>query len=135
MANDTKKLHSFLKDAETYYLATNSGDQPRVRPFGTATLFEDKIYILTSKAKDVSKQIAANQKFEISAMDKQRRWIRISGVLVEDNRIEVHNALLADYPHLGAMYKAGGEDTNALYLDNIKAAIFSFTGEPEVLDF
>ena len=26
----------FLKDAETYYLATVEGDQPRVRPFGTA---------------------------------------------------------------------------------------------------
>ncbi len=135
MANDIKKLHAFLKEAETYYLATTDSDQPRVRPFGTATLFEDKIYILTSKAKDVSKQIAANQKFQISAMDKQGRWIRLSGVLVADNRTEVHNALLADYPHLGSMYKAGDENTNALYFDQIKAAIYSFTGEPEVLNF
>ena len=33
----------FLKDAETYYLATVEGDQPRVRPFGTANIFEGKL--------------------------------------------------------------------------------------------
>ena len=37
----------FLKDAETYYLATVEGDQPRVRPFGTANIFEGKLYIQT----------------------------------------------------------------------------------------
>lgn len=30
---------------ETYYLATVEGDQPRVRPFGTAHIFEGKLYI------------------------------------------------------------------------------------------
>lgn len=135
MANDIKKLQDFLKEAGTYYIATVDGDQPRVRPFGTATLFEDKIYVLTAKSKDFSKQIAVNPKFEISAMDKQGRWIRLSGVLKEDNRIEVHNALLADYPHLGAMYKAGDENTHALYFDDIKATICSFNAAPEVLNF
>lgn len=131
--NNMERILKFLKDAEVYYLATVDGDQPRVRPFGTATLFEDKIYILTAKSKDVSKQIAANSKFEISAMDKQGRWIRLSGVLKADNRLEVHKALLADYPHLCSMYTAGDDNTNALYLDEIKATIFSFNGEPEVI--
>ena len=39
------KVLKFLKDAETYYLATVEGDQPRVRPFGTAHIFEGKLYI------------------------------------------------------------------------------------------
>ena len=30
-----KRVYDFLKKAETYYLATVEGDQPRVRPFGT----------------------------------------------------------------------------------------------------
>lgn len=33
---DLKKVHQFLKDVGTYYLATEDGDTPRVRPFGTA---------------------------------------------------------------------------------------------------
>ena len=57
----------FLKDAETYYLATVEGNQPRVRPFGTAHIFEGKLYIKTGKVKDVSKQLHANPKAEICA--------------------------------------------------------------------
>ena len=38
-------------------MATVEGDQPRVRPFGTAHIFEGKLYIQTGKTKDVSKQI------------------------------------------------------------------------------
>lgn len=40
-----ERVAKFLKDAETYYLATVEGDQPRVRPFGTAHIFEGKLYI------------------------------------------------------------------------------------------
>lgn len=134
MAKDIQKLHEFLNKAGTYYLATTDGEQPRVRPFGTALLFEDKIYILTSKSKNVSKQIDSNPKFEISAMDSPERWIRVSGVLKQDNRLEVHQAMLEAYPHLKDMYTAGGENTHTLYLDKVKAVIYSFTEEPEELD-
>ena len=43
----------FLKKCGTYYLATVEGDQPRVRPFGTIDIFEDKLYIQTGKIKEV----------------------------------------------------------------------------------
>ncbi|MCB7490013.1 pyridoxamine 5'-phosphate oxidase family protein [Faecalibacillus faecis] len=61
------KVLKFLKDAETYYLATVEGDQPKVRPFGTAHVFEGKLYIQTGKVKDVSKQLHQNPKAEICA--------------------------------------------------------------------
>ena len=44
------KVLKFLKDAETYYLATVEGDQPRVRPFGTVHVFEGKLYIQNRKS-------------------------------------------------------------------------------------
>lgn len=37
-------------------------DITRVRPFGTAHIFEGKLYIQTGKVKNVSKQIYANPK-------------------------------------------------------------------------
>ena len=37
-----KRVYDFLKKAETYYLATVEGDQPRVRPFGTVNEFGGK---------------------------------------------------------------------------------------------
>ena len=35
-----EEIVKFLKEAETYYLATVEGDQPRVRPSGTAHIFK-----------------------------------------------------------------------------------------------
>ena len=63
-----ERVVQFLKEAETYYLATVEGDQPRVRPFGTAHIFEGKLYIQTGKVKPVSKQLAENPKSEICAL-------------------------------------------------------------------
>ena len=87
----------FLKDAETYYLATVEGNQPRVRPFGTAHIFEGKLYIQTGKVKDVSKQLHANPKAEICAF-KGGEWIRVAGELVEDDRVEARQSMLDAYP-------------------------------------
>ena len=53
-----KRVYEFLKNAEVYYLATVEGDQPRVRPFGTVNIFEDKLYIQTGKVKPTSHQLA-----------------------------------------------------------------------------
>ena len=64
-----QRVVDFLKAANTYYLATVDGDQPRVRPFGTAHIFEGKLYIQTGKVQDVSKQIHANPKVEICAFN------------------------------------------------------------------
>ena len=80
-----ERVAKFLKEAETYYLATVEGDQPRVRPFGTAHIFEGKLYIQTGKVKDVSKQIHANPKVEICAF-KNGEWLRVAGELVEDRK-------------------------------------------------
>ena len=81
-----KEVYDFLKKCGTYYLATVEGDQPRVRPFGTVDIFEDKLYIQTGKVKEVSKQIQANSKVEICAF-ADGVWVRIAGKLVRDDRI------------------------------------------------
>ena len=59
-----ERVEKFLKEAETYYLATVEGDQPRVRPFGTAHIFEGKLYIQTGKVKDVSSKFTQIQKLK-----------------------------------------------------------------------
>ncbi|MEI3234713.1 MAG: pyridoxamine 5'-phosphate oxidase family protein [Intestinibacter bartlettii] len=70
-----QEVYEFLKACGTYYLATVEGDQPRVRPFGTIDIFEDKLYIQTGKVKDVSKEMQANPKVEICAFDGQNGFV------------------------------------------------------------
>ena len=98
-----KKVYDFLKEAEVYYLATVDGDQPRVRPFGTVNIFEDKLYIQTGKVKPVSRQNSEKPKVEICAFHKGT-WLRVAGQLVEDDRVEAKKAMLDSYPDLRAMY-------------------------------
>ena len=90
-----KEVYDFLKSAGTYFLATVEGDQPRVRPFGTIDIFDDKLYIQTGKVKDVSKQLQANPKAELCAF-KDGVWLRVSGELVRDDRIEPKAAVFFD---------------------------------------
>lgn len=129
-----EKVLEFLKEAGTYYLATVEGDQPRVRPFGTAHVFEGKLYIQTGKVKDVSKQLMANPKAEICAF-KNGEWIRIAGELIEDDRVEARQSMLDDYPSLQKMYSADDGNTQVFYFKNATATISSFTHEPEVIKF
>jgi len=134
MENQLEKITAFLKEVKTYYLATADGDQPRVRPFGTAHIFEDKLYIQTGKNKDVSKQIHANPNVEICAFDGND-WLRICGKLVEDDRIEARQSMLDDYPELQAMYKADDGNTEVFYFKDATAIFSSFTHDPEVIEF
>lgn len=129
-----EKVLQFLKDAETYYLATVEGDQPRVRPFGTAHIFEGKLYIQTGKVKDVSKQLHANPKAEICAF-KGGEWIRVAGELVEDDRVEARQSMLDAYPSLQKMYAADDGNTEVFYFKNATATISAFTHETEVITF
>ena len=129
-----KRVEQFLKEAGTYYLATVEGDQPRVRPFGTAHIFEDRLYIQTGKAKNVSKQIHANPKVEICAF-KDGEWLRVAGTLVEDDRREARQSMLDAYPSLQNMYSADDGNTEVFYIKDATATFSSFTKEPEVVTF
>ena len=128
------KVLKFLKDAETYYLATVEGDQPRVRPFGTAHVFEGKLYIQTGKVKDVSKQLHQNPKSEICAF-KNGEWLRVSGKLIEDDRNEARQSMLDAYPSLQKMYKVDDGNTEVFYFENATAIFSSFTHEPQIINF
>lgn len=129
-----QEVYEFLKNADTYYLATVEGDQPRVRPFGTVNIFDGKLYIQTGKIKPVSKQIAANPKVEICAFSGGS-WIRVAGTAVNDDRFEAKKSMLDAYPMLQANYKADDDNTQVLYLKDAVATISSFAGEPKEIKF
>ena len=129
-----QKVFDFLKKCDTYYLATTDGDQPRVRPFGTIDLFEDKLYIQTGKVKDVSKQILKNPKIEICAFDGQK-WLRVQAIVVEDDRVEARQHMLDGYPELQNMYSATDDNTQVFYLKDVTATFSSFTEAPEIITF
>ena len=132
--NIMERVCKFLKDAGTYYLATVEGDQPRVRPFGTAHIFEGRLYIQTGKMKPVSKQLTDNPKAEICAFHNGI-WLRVAGELVEDDRVEARKSMLDAYPNLRKMYDENDGNTQVLYFRNATATFCSFTSAPETVTF
>jgi len=128
------EVYEFLKKCGTYYLATVEGDQPRVRPFGTVDVFEDRLYIQTGKVKSVSKQLEANPKVEICAF-MDGKWLRVAGRLVRDDRVEAKKHMLDNYPSLKAMYDAEDDNTEVLYFQGATATFSSFTEAPRTIEF
>ncbi|MBR6359164.1 MAG: pyridoxamine 5'-phosphate oxidase family protein [Lachnospiraceae bacterium] len=129
-----QEVYDFLKNAETYYLATVEGDQPRVRPFGTIDLFEGGLYIQTGRKKDVAKQLYNNPKAEICAF-KDGTWLRIACRLVADDRREARKHMLDAYPSLRAMYNEDDGNTEVFKLTDATATFSSFTGAPKTVRF
>ena len=129
-----EEVRNFLKECGVYFLATTDNDQPRVRPFGTAEIFEGHLYIETGKKKDVFKQIEKNNKVEICAF-KDGVWLRVAGNLIVDDRVEAKKDMLDKNPALRKMANENDDHTAVLYFESGKAIISSFTEEPKVIEF
>ena len=129
-----EEVQKFLKECGVYYLATEEGNQARVRPFGTAEIFQNHLYIQTGKKKDVFKQIEANNNVELCGF-KDGKWIRVTGKLVLDDRIEAKKDMLDKNPDLRRMYDENDGNTAVLYFESGKAIISSFTEAPKTIEF
>ena len=129
-----KEVQEFLKNCGVYYLATIDNNEPRVRPFGTAEIYEDHLYIQTGKKKNVFNQIMANPMVEICAF-KDGKWIRVAGKLILDDRLEAKKDMLDKNPDLRGMYDENDDNTAVLYFESGKAVISSFTEPPKEINF
>ena len=129
-----KEVWEFLKNSGVYYLATVEDGKPRVRPFGTAEIFENHLYIQTGKKKEVYKQIEKNPKVEMCGF-KEGKWIRVTGKLIPDDRIEAKKDMLDKNPDLRRMYDENDDNTIVLYFETGTATFSSFTEEPRVIEF
>ena len=108
-----EEVMNFLKECGVYYLATIDNNKPRVRPFGTAEIFEGRLYIQTGKNKNVYKQIESNNSVELCAF-KDGKWIRVSGNLIPDDRVEAKKYMLDQNPGLRRMYDENDDNTIVL---------------------
>lgn len=133
--SDIEKVTEFLKNCNTYYLATvDEEGNPHVRPFGTAHIFEGHLYFQTGLRKQVAKQLLANGKVEISGMYKGE-WIRLAGHVTYDPRPEAQSSLLEAYPSLKKMYAVNDGNTAVFYFDKAEGEIDSFAHAPEKFSF
>ena len=136
MQQNMKEVQAYLKECGAFFIATNDGDQPRVRPFGVSEIINDRLYIMTGKVKDVYKQMAKNGKFEICALKPSgSEWMRLSGTLVTDETLAVKEEFLNRNENLKSMYKADDDNMAVLYIKDATARFFSFTAPERTVQF
>ena len=98
-----EEIYEFLNACGDYFLATCDDGQPHVRPFGTVNIYNGRLYILTGKAKSVSRQLHKSPKLEICAI-KGGKWMRVEATAAEDDDREARVSMLDAYPELKSMY-------------------------------
>ena len=131
-----QEVQAFLKDCGAFFIATVDGDQPRVRPFGVSEIIDGRLYIMTGKVKDVFKQMVKNGKFEICAIKmSSSEWMRISGILINDETLSVKEEFLKRNPGLKSMYKADDGNMAVLYITNGTARFSSFSAPERTVNF
>lgn len=125
-----EETYKFLKEnTQVNFVATLNGDKPSLRPFGDPVLFDNKIYVLTNKHKEVSKQIAINNNVCIVAYDN-KNWIRINCKLIDDSdNILAKKAIISEFNWAEeAGYTLDNPDFQVLYIANADATILDSEG-------
>lgn len=126
--NETFK---FLKEnTKVNYVATMNGNKPSLRPFGDPIMFDNKIYVLTKKSKNVSKQISVNNNVCIVAYDG-KNWIRINCELVDDSdNIDVKKAIIDEFDWaIEDGFTLDNPNFQVLYMKNVEATIYDDNSE------
>lgn len=127
MAQNYEKTFDFLKKrTQVNFVSTINGDVPSCRPFGDPVFFDGKIYALTMKNKDVSKQIAINPNVCIVAYDGES-WIRVNCKMIDDSdNIEAKKAVMAEFEWAEEEgYNLENPDFQLLYLAEAKATCYN----------
>ena len=125
------EIYKFLKEnTRVNFVSTINGDKPSCRPFGDPILFNNKIYVITNKQKNVSKQIKKNNNVCIVAYDNEN-WIRINCQLIDDSdNVEAKKAVIDEFDWaIEAGYTLDNPEFQVLYLANVEAIIYDEDSE------
>ena len=119
---NVEKINQFLDEAKVFSFLTTDGDQSKGRPFGFHLLDGDKLYFGCGTFKNVFKQLTANPKVEILAVNSNK-FLRYDGTvkIVKDDALlqKVREAI----PQIMAMYNKNGWEIGLFYLENSHAEI------------
>ena len=121
----------FLNENPVQYLATVGRDgKAKCRPFMFCFEKEGRLWFCTNNTKDVYKDIQANPEIEISVSSPSYAWIRLNGRAMFENDMEVKQGCMEN-PIVKGQYKnAKNPIFEVFYLDNAKAVIADFSGNP-----
>ncbi|MBL4937610.1 pyridoxamine 5'-phosphate oxidase family protein [Clostridium sp. YIM B02515] len=121
----------FLQENPVQYLATVGVDgKAKCRPFMFCFEQEGNLWFCTNNTKDVYKDIQANPYVEVSVSSPTYAWIRLNGKVVFENNMTVKEACMNNPIVKGQYQTADNPIFEVFYLEDAKAVIADFSGNP-----
>ncbi len=110
-----------------FYLATSENDQPHVRPFDNACIYNNELYIGTNNNKLVFSQLKNNPQIEIFGLEHGTIRFTATATVIEDEEINkiIYDLLNKDY----------NDTCIAVKLNNIKGTLTTTMGQKIDLNF
>lgn len=126
-----KEVVEFLQANPVQYLATVGRDgKAKCRPFMFCLEKNGKLWFCTNNTKNVYKDMIANPEIEISVSDANYAWIRLNGKAIFENNMVVKEACMKN-PIVKKQYNTADNPIfEVFYLENAKATIADFSGNP-----
>jgi uncharacterized pyridoxamine 5'-phosphate oxidase family protein len=128
------KINEFLNEAGVFFLATEDGDQPKVRPLGAHLEMDGKVLFGIGNFKAVYRQMQANPKVEIVACRQDGHWLRYTGKAVFETDEKYAETMLDAAPHLRNIYnEKTGNKMMVFHIEDATAVDIPVMGEGENL--
>ena len=86
MNDAVKELTGILAETPMCFVATVSGNEPRVRAFQYQFEQDGKLWFCTARSKDVFRQLQANPAVQVCAVRQDMIWLRVSGKVTTDRK-------------------------------------------------
>jgi uncharacterized pyridoxamine 5'-phosphate oxidase family protein len=128
------KINDYLTEAGVFFLATEDGNQPKIRPLGAHLEMDGKVLFGVGDFKEVYKQMQANPQVEIVACKQDGHWLRYTGTAVFETDYKYAEAMLDLSPELRNIYNdETGNKMAVFHLENATAVDIAVMGEGKSL--
>ncbi len=133
-----QRIDDLLTASKAFFLATVDGDQPKLRPLGAHHVVDGKVWLGVGEFKDVYRQLAANPKCEVVALQPDSgKWLRWTGraVFAEgEMREKLEEVFLEAAPALRKIYdKSPGKRMMCFTLEDARAELIPLMPPGEVI--
>jgi uncharacterized pyridoxamine 5'-phosphate oxidase family protein len=124
------KINDFLNEAGVFFLATEDGSQPKIRPLGAHLDMDGKVLFGVGDFKEVYRQMQANPKVEIAACKQDGHWLRYTGNAVFETDEKYAEAMLDASPDLRNIYnEKTGNKMAVFHLEDATAVEIPIMGK------
>ena len=129
------RLHEFIDRAGIFFLATEDGEQAKVRPLGAHIELDGKEYFTVGDHKEVYRQMVRDPHVEIAAFVREdMTWLRYTGTAVFHDNDEVRELVFEALPHLRRAYSPeSGRRMMVFTLEDATAKIIDMAGNEEII--